>query len=828
MDTSKEDGKINHRGLSVFVNWLIFTTSVCYLVVWLYGVRLYEFTHPTMILMVGFALCAFTSVVTFYSTTHMNSKLVDVATLLVAAFICNLTLFLPEMYGLAISFLFFSLLILRRSNNWLGYFIIAITAFSIAEYSSYERLYGEISIDAVEAVIATNLNESFYFLWANLSKKAVLSCLFITGIIWRTDKHLDSERTCHLLLHWGVIATGISLGLILALPPLHKRATTVKKAFAKVQLRNEMASMPLQYFGEIHQSSTNDTDVVFILGESSSRWHWSLYGYPGNTNPRLKAVRKDLLLFTDAISVHSHTIPVLMNMMYREIPSDASTDIAAPSISLFSLLKKAGVKGKWFSAQPRFAPESLFDMTRVGEDGGSSSLTRDERNAANIFQYWNLADKGPRLLVWQLHASHWPYLKLIPTSFATSVSGMTLGTPFFGNSHDFSPDVRSYDSAIRFTDTVIANAIEVAKAKTKPTVVFFLPDHGEAPEEGSGHNMAMHSARHIEIPFLIYFNSAARKKHKNQYSALQKNQNKPFLNSYVFELIADLLSIDAPSILNEKLSIANNQYFCPSRIVNPKTDKESPIFYDELGRNDAKDVLERVRLNMKDIQSKPLLYQKIYAHRVDSIGKALEAKQYFAGIELDIVYDKDEGRFYVYHPPAKRHGLLLEDLVRATVDKPQLKFWLDWKNSTPDTTTAAFRELNRLDSLYTLLPRVILEIGPTASHPSISKISKAGWRTSYYVPTDFKDCLKTGGEGACYDEAEQILGAARQMKAKCLSFDIRVWPTLKKYVLSRDASFKLLTWDESLSTDSQIFLNKIHDPSAFDVLIVPYSSRFNY
>ena len=53
---------------------------------------------------------------------------------------------------------------------------------------------------------------------------------------------------------------------------------------------------------------------VMVIGESASRRHHSLYGYVRNTNPKL-AKRKDLMIYTDAISPYSGTLKSVLAMM---------------------------------------------------------------------------------------------------------------------------------------------------------------------------------------------------------------------------------------------------------------------------------------------------------------------------------------------------------------------------------------------------------------------------------------------------------------------------------------------------------------------------------
>ena len=46
---------------------------------------------------------------------------------------------------------------------------------------------------------------------------------------------------------------------------------------------------------------------IFIIGESATRNHMSIYGYPRNTTPVLDSLRDELAVFTNVISSHVQT-----------------------------------------------------------------------------------------------------------------------------------------------------------------------------------------------------------------------------------------------------------------------------------------------------------------------------------------------------------------------------------------------------------------------------------------------------------------------------------------------------------------------------------------
>ncbi len=133
--------------------------------------------------------------------------------------------------------------------------------------------------------------------------------------------------------------------------------------------------------------------------------------------------------------------------------------------------------------------------------------------------------------------------------------------------------------------------------------------------------------------------------------------------------------------------------------------------------------------------------EKVWAHRVNSIGKAREAVRIFKGIEIDVVFDKKTRFFDVNHPPDQSINLSLETLL-ASLPSPlsHLSFWLDCKNLNKGNVDKSVTRLIQLCFTFNI-PRssIIVESG---SPELLSEFSKHDFKTSYYLPTTFLSQLK--------------------------------------------------------------------------------------
>lgn len=125
-------------------------------------------------------------------------------------------------------------------------------------------------------------------------------------------------------------------------------------------------------------------------------------------------------------------------------------------------------------------------------------------------------------------------------------------------------------------------------------------------------------------------------------------------------------------------------------------------------------------------------YNKVYAHRVNSIEKLNAALHFFKGVELDLVYKKDKNILDVNHPPAQSINLNFETYINEIEQGTFPFLWLDIKNLNINTAQDIFVKLNSiLDKLSYPKNKILIE---TFYPEALSIFTKAGYHTSYYLP----------------------------------------------------------------------------------------------
>lgn len=697
----------------------------------------------------------------------------------------------------------------------------------------YERLYGPISADAVAAILQTNADEAGGFVFQHLS--IVVLSMFATMLTTQVALYLARPSLAPLdfrsILPFAVVLT--LFGSNGQLDRLQAARTSIENLHANA---HAMVKLPAE---AVSVGARGPLDVVLILGESNTRWHWQLYGYPGKTTPSLTAMRDQLIVFKDAVSADSHTVPALTAMFYRPY-----YDALKPAqlqemrkVSVLDALNAGKVDTTWLSAQAPFGPwaatvsqlarssrtTAFFNrgsegrLSPQGLIGDPDLLARD----ATIRTLRGPAASQNRLIVQHMLAPHFPYCKY--GTGDSPAATLAHGAGFFGQAPDLSEDVACYDRAIRFTDGVIKDVMRAADAQGRPTVVMFVPDHGEAPEEGTGHNNSAHSARHVEIPFVLHFNAAAQRALGSEQAALNANAGKPFMNNWVGELLLDLFHVSVTGLRREADSLLDPAFAGPARILFRDG---LPIQYDLLTGDDRKDPLELTRLNLQQVRRDHSWTRTLFAHRIDSQGKALEAKQYFDGIEMDLMFDPARRVFDIYHPPAARTGLTLDMQLDAVSDKPALALWFDFKNPPLDDSKAVLQALDVLDRRWHVKERTVLEL-PSGAAAQMHAYSAAGWHVSYYIPGGLAECNDKAQSAECDKQAQHIVDEALAAHAIYLSFDYKSFPAIANYIVPRKQGLQLLSWTWTDSTTTGLS-SILADYPRLDGLIIPFKSKFSY
>ncbi len=221
---------------------------------------------------------------------------------------------------------------------------------------------------------------------------------------------------------------------------------------------------------------------------------------------------------------------------------------------------------------------------------------------------------------------------------------------------------------------------------------------------------------------------------------------------------------------------------------------------------------------------------KIWAHRVNSIGKAQEASQIFQGIEMDVVFNNRSHLFDVNHPPEDSIHLSLEQLFASLADPSVLSYWLDFKNLTKNNVTTSLDRLVQLCESFAINTDSI--IVDSEHYQLLSDFTTRGFRTSYYLPTPFIAALeKKSYANLTISEQESL--ARMQNSITQGSFDyISTYSKYHSFIVTLlKTNKKILLWNTSLEHHKFFDRKKIKQIIARDknihVLLIQLESQYD-
>jgi glucan phosphoethanolaminetransferase (alkaline phosphatase superfamily) len=319
-------------------------------------------------------------------------------------------------------------------------------------------------------------------------------------------------------------------------------------------------------------SRSNESEIyVVVIGETSRRMNWSLFGYPRGTTPRLDEIRNDLILFDHVTSNATTTILSVPLALTRAAPS--TPGIARSEKSVVTLLKQAGFETYWISNQER--PEvGSNPISQIALEADHVSFPDDIHQAERSDKFdSNLlgrlddalarrATGGKIVIFLHMEGSHFAYQERYPAGFGHFPDGKDEPRVL---SHRHMELVDEYDNSVFFTDSNLRGVIDrLTMCGCKAGLVFFS-DHGERLfDKGSGdtefgHGFPTVSRQEIEVPFFVWLSNSYQEANPSLTARLKNNAQSVAQLHNLFETITDLAGVDydgraaALSLFSDKL-----------------------------------------------------------------------------------------------------------------------------------------------------------------------------------------------------------------------------------------------------------------------------------
>lgn len=291
---------------------------------------------------------------------------------------------------------------------------------------------------------------------------------------------------------------------------------------------------------------------VLVIGESSAREHWQLFGYDRPTNPALSRLR-NLVPLARMVTSWPETLAAVPLMLTRKPITSSKPEWKEPS--LLPALQEAGYETWWISNQ---YPIGKFDSPVAmyayeaqhvvwlnhtanwdnpgAYDGALVPALRDALRSSN----------NDLFIVLHMMGSHLQYDFRYPPRFAHFHPTQS---DAHGSVSKYQRIRNSYDNSILYTDHVLAEIIGVLKQSGDITALWYESDHGEvlpSPTcDKQGHGLG--TSHEFEIPALFWYSDAYARDFPQRVTTLRANADKRALSADTFESLIDMAGLTFPT-----------------------------------------------------------------------------------------------------------------------------------------------------------------------------------------------------------------------------------------------------------------------------------------
>ncbi|MBK7525145.1 MAG: phosphoethanolamine transferase [Saprospiraceae bacterium] len=291
---------------------------------------------------------------------------------------------------------------------------------------------------------------------------------------------------------------------------------------------------------------------VLMVGESTSRHHWELYGYWRDTNPNLSK-RDDICLYSDVISSNTSTVESLSKCLTLNANGDKVHDFS--DVNIMDIANHCGMTTYWISTHHKYGivdssvPKGMSSANHIHylmDDFPNEAELYDEKLLAYLEKA--LADPGDqKLIVLQLMGTHIEYKARYPEKFTKFTHKDTLARLYpYADTDQRRTLINDYDNANVYQDYIlnqVLNILSCHKEEGNDVSAVYFSDHGEEVYDYRnflGHTPQSNMSWLHEIPFFTWgINHTC-------------NQDQPYQMNHFSHTLLDWMDIQCNSFQPEK------------------------------------------------------------------------------------------------------------------------------------------------------------------------------------------------------------------------------------------------------------------------------------
>lgn len=454
--------------------------------------------------------------------------------------------------------------IFLRSNARKVYKVVilflAVTIFLIDFYLflMMQRTFATMGNDAIAAILATNPIEAKEFVNTSFAVDKLIYCITTIVLIITTFYYLNrvyikwhfvSELIIFVLV---VLSFNISLGQFRRIREGNVYYLLTKE---KCPNLNDYRQNP-----DIICNNDSPDNVVFVIGESFTKWHSSLYGYDKLTNPLLgKMVESgQLYVYKNVKSAFASTIPVIKSLMSGYLENSGNPANWYEALTIIEIMQKAGYETCWISNQSK---TGIYE----NEVGRYADLCDNQYFVGNMHSGTKRSDldecllplieekikefQNKKFFIIQMQGSHRDYrLRYSPgyakfgvEDYATTHSRLSMQNREI---------VARYDNSVLYNDYVVTEIMK--RFKDKDAVVIYLSDHGQDVFDTSDSFFGHSWENGLDIPLMFYPTPMFCEKHGKLVDSMMNNTETEYRTDSIMYTIMDIVGIETVNGISYK------------------------------------------------------------------------------------------------------------------------------------------------------------------------------------------------------------------------------------------------------------------------------------
>ncbi len=455
-------------------------------------------------------------------------------------------------------------------NTFYSVVILYFLLYCILEIISVQVTGIAFNKDLLAAILATNASEASEFLGIYCTPRVVAHLcglpLLIAIAIW-AGKRLRFV-THPIVLRTGVFAFLAFIAIILP----HKNAFY---ACTPAGLAEDFPTALKTLNIKLHPthpsvqvtSAGQPPLVMWIIGESLTSHHCSLYGYGKPTNPLLqkKVDAGEAFAYTGVQAAELHTLQAFQLMMNTSTKRTAGKVEWYNCPTLPDIAKGAGYRTLWLSNQSQ---KGLYDnvvsqyanlsdtCVFIGNKFAGCERKSLDGELLPIVRKMLARPSARDFLIVHLMGCHEDYTMRYPAKYDRFKENEYADRPKHQRSK-----LAAYDNATLYNDYIVSTLMDLVA--DREAVVVYAPDHGldvyesnpDVATHANAGNPVSSKAGH-DIPLVIYTTKTYRQRHPDTVERMRQSTARPFDMEDVPYLMMDLMQCDftaAPAVARRSL-----------------------------------------------------------------------------------------------------------------------------------------------------------------------------------------------------------------------------------------------------------------------------------